>query len=133
MFPELTYRDRAIACFLATGGLAVGYSLIYGSHGLWKLPLVSNVIFPGGCIVVVFWFAAITGKLPKRAGEVGWFISGLWHFGWLAYLISTIFGFIGMLKAAPLLLGWLILAALLSVIAGYDFQERIKDAQQDAP
>ena len=133
MWPEMNYRDRAIACFLALGGVAIGYSLLYGAHGLWKLPVVSNVIFPGGSIIVAFWFGAFTGRLPNQAVEVGWWISGIWHLGWLLYLIVSIFGFLGMLVAAPFLLGWLILAAFLSVAAGYDFRQRIKDAQQAAP
>jgi hypothetical protein len=36
-----------------------------------------------------------------------------------------------MLKAAPLLLLWLILAGFLSVIAIHDLRQRIKDAEQD--
>jgi hypothetical protein len=131
MDKELEYRDRAVAWFLAPCGLFVGYSLIHGSHNLWSLPIVSKIIFPLGCLIVIFWFAVITGKLSYRAQEIGWWSSIAWHAGWLIYLILTIFGFLGMLKAAPLLLLWLILAGFLSVIAIHDLRQRIKDAEQD--
>ena len=130
MDKELEYRDRAVAWFLAPCGLFVGYSLIHGSHNLWSLPIVSKIIFPLGCLIVIFWFAIITGKLSYRVQQIGWWSSTTWHVGWLGYLILTIFGFIGMMSAAPLLLIWLMLAAFLSIVAVYDLRQRIKEAEQ---
>ena len=100
-------------------------------HGLWGLQIVRNVLFPGGCVIVALWLVATLRQTPIRIREIVWWVSVLWHSGWLAYLLLTIFGFLGLLHVAPLLLGWLVLALGLSAMAVYDVRAQHQDAQQD--
>ena len=122
--------DRIFAIILFLGSIFIAIDLRYSvttNHNLWSLPVVSNIIWPFGLIVVLFWGVASLGRLNNNILHTGWVISAVWHFGWLSFLIITIFGFLGMLSAAPLMLFWLLFSGVLSLAAAM----KIREAQRE--
>ncbi len=118
--------DRLIAVILFVGSIFVGLDIrlnISNNHDLWTLPLIHDIIWPLGWVIVVFWALASFETLNKRYLKIGWAVSAVWHFGWLTYLILTIFGFIGLLGLAPILLFWLLFSGVASLAAGLKIRE----------
>jgi len=122
--------DRIFAIILFAGSIFVAFDIrfsISSNHNLWSVPFTRYAIWAPGLIILVFWGLASLGLLNRVTLHVGWAISAIWHFGWLAFLIVTIFGFLGMLVTAPLFLFWLLIGGVLSLATGMKIREEERE------
>ena len=122
--------DRVIAIVLLIGSIFVAFDIRYElttNHSLWSLGLVHDFIWPLGFVIIGFWTVASFSLFSTKVRLIGWVISAIWHFGWLVYLVATIFGFIVFFGTAPFLFVWMIFAGSMSIAAGVKIQDHERE------
>ena len=127
------HYDRAIAAILFCGGLFLSFDLPLGissNHNLWALSLVPKFIYPIGLCIVAFWGIRTLGFGSTNLWVYGWSISLARHILLLIFLTCTVFGLIGLFTAAPFLLLWMAISAILSGMALIEARQRIGDAER---
>jgi hypothetical protein len=127
--------DRWVAIVLFLGGVYISLDLPLGlssNHQLWKLPLIRNFIYPVGLLVVVFWGLRCVNFGSPQSWRIGWWLSILWHFCWIAWLVTSLLGLVVMMQAMPILLVWLFVGLGGSVLALLENRWRISEEKDSA-
>jgi hypothetical protein len=127
-----THLDRWIAGTLLLGGIWVALDLPFNlsaPHHLWDLPFVRLGVYPLGLLVIGFWILRALNIGSVRLWRMGWWISILWHAGWIAFLIVSLIGLMVMMAALPWHLAWLFVALAGSVLGL--IENRWREADQE--
>jgi hypothetical protein len=124
------HLDRFIAVVLFLGGVFVSLDLPLGlssNHQLWKLPFIKCLIYPAGLFLLSFWGMRSLNLGAPGFWNLGWWLSILWHFSLIAWLVAGLIGLVVMLQAMPFLLVWLFVGLAASILALIENKWRISE------
>ncbi len=126
-----THLDRWFAGTLLLGGIWVALDLPFNlsaPHHLWDQPIVRFGVYPLGLLVIGFWILRVLNIGSVKMWRIGWWVSILWHTGWIVFLIVSLIGLVVMMAALPWHLAWLFIALAGSVLGL--LENRCREADQ---
>lgn len=127
-----THLDRWFAGVLLLGGIWVALDLPFNlsaPHHLWDLPFMRVGVYPFGLLVIGFWILRVLNIGSLKMWRIGWWLSILWHAGWIVFLIVSLIGLVVMMAALPWHLAWLFVALAISVLGL--IENRWREADQE--
>ena len=127
-----THLDRWFAGVLLLGGIWVALDFPFNlsaPHHLWDLPFMRVGVYPFGLLVIGFWILRVLNIGSVKMWRIGWWLSILWHAGWIVFLIVSLIGLVVMMAALPWHLAWLFVALTGSVLGL--IENRWREADQE--